>query len=280
MSRRRTILYPALASCLAFPALSAQGEIRGRVLADSTGVPVGGAELRLLGLSSNVTSDSAGRFALAGIPTGGHLLVVRAVGFAADTSEVEFSSNETLFKDVVLRRVVQPLAPVNVRASETRIEGGWRGDFTRRREAGVGRQLDRSLLEKYSSRTISDLLATQVPGVEIRRGNGSKTWVASGRAVSPGGCAFCRGGPSSLDPGDVAQGARPACYMDVYLDGVNVYTMSQGAGAGKAPPLCDMSTLRPQQIEAIEVYTSAAQIPAQYNKTSSGCGVLLIWTRI
>ena len=39
-------------------------------------------------------------------------------------------------------------------------------------------------------------------------------------------------------------------------------------------------SIPPAQIEAIEVYTSAAQIPAQFNKTSNGCGVMVIWTRI
>jgi hypothetical protein len=28
------------------------------------------------------------------------------------------------------------------------------------------------------------------------------------------------------------------------------------------------------------VYTSASQIPVQYNKTAGGCGVMLIWTRV
>ena len=29
----------------------------------------------------------------------------------------------------------------------------------------------------------------------------------------------------------------------------------------------------------IEVYSSAAQVPVKYNRTSGGCGVMLIWTR-
>jgi len=73
---------------------------------------------------------------------------------------------------------------------------------------------------------------------------------------------------------DQAAGAPEACYMDVYLDGVVVF---QG---GKDVNLFDVNSLELSTIEAIEVYTSAAQVPAQYNKTSNGCGVLLIWTRI
>jgi hypothetical protein len=32
-------------------------------------------------------------------------------------------------------------------------------------------------------------------------------------------------------------------------------------------------------VEAIEVYRSAAEIPAQFNGNNSACGVIVIWTR-
>jgi hypothetical protein len=245
----------AHASLLLAAPLGAQGTIRGRVLADSGGAPVGGAELRLLGLPGRATADSSGRFSFTGIPKGGHVLVVSAVGFAADTSEVEFASNETLFKDVMLRRTAQPLAPVNVRAAGARIETGWRGDFARRREAGIGRQLDRAVLEKYASRSVADLLATRVPGVDVRRGTGGKAWASSGRAVGSGGCAFCRSGAGSvLDPADRASGATRGCDLDVYLDGANVYSMpAPSATERKTPQLFNLDFLRPEAIEAIEV---------------------------
>ena len=37
--------------------------------------------------------------------------------------------------------------------------------------------------------------------------------------------------------------------------------------------------MKPEQIEAVELYSSAATIPMQYNGTGSACGVILIWTR-
>jgi hypothetical protein len=33
------------------------------------------------------------------------------------------------------------------------------------------------------------------------------------------------------------------------------------------------------QITAMELYTSAAQIPVELNTTGSACGVLVVWTR-
>ena len=44
-------------------------------------------------------------------------------------------------------------------------------------------------------------------------------------------------------------------------------------------PLFNLNTLNPQHIEAIEVYTSAAQIPTQFIRTGKDCGVMAIWTR-
>ena len=45
-------------------------------------------------------------------------------------------------------------------------------------------------------------------------------------------------------------------------------------------PLFNLNGMTAAEIEGIEVYSSASQVPAQYNKTSGGCGVMLIWTRV
>jgi hypothetical protein len=37
--------------------------------------------------------------------------------------------------------------------------------------------------------------------------------------------------------------------------------------------------MRPDNIEAIEVYNGVAQVPAQYGGAHSACGVVLIWLR-
>jgi hypothetical protein len=63
--------------------------------------------------------------------------------------------------------------------------------------------------------------------------------------------------------------------MDVYVDGALVYQY----GINPPMPLFNVNSLPPDQIEAVEVYTSAVQIPAQFNTAGSGCGVLVIWTR-
>jgi hypothetical protein len=39
------------------------------------------------------------------------------------------------------------------------------------------------------------------------------------------------------------------------------------------------SMVTPGQVEAVELYGSAASIPVKYNGLGAACGVILIWTR-
>lgn len=65
--------------------------------------------------------------------------------------------------------------------------------------------------------------------------------------------------------------------MQIYYDGA---PRGRGgiAGASETDPV-DLSSLRLTDIESIEVYRSAAEVPAEFNSTSSGCGVIAIWSR-
>ena len=42
----------------------------------------------------------------------------------------------------------------------------------------------------------------------------------------------------------------------------------------------DLNLVDPDQIEGIEVYSSGAQMPPRFNRTSSGCGAVVIWMRV
>jgi hypothetical protein len=256
---------------LAWPATAlAQGELQGRIVAED-GRPVAGAELALTALGLRAVSDSAGRVRIAGIPIGEHDVVVRAVGYAPESTTVVFDAAYVLSREFTLRRGAQALAGVRVTGEAAPAPAS---EFEERRRLGVGQFVDRDVLAAASNRKLGDVLAA-VPGVSVRRGGG-RAWIASARGVQSGACAFCRTGSGpTLDPADRAAGARPACYMDVYLDGQLVFDSAARGGA----PLFDINTLDPDAIEGIEVYTSVAQVPTRYNRTANGFGVMLIWTR-
>lgn len=58
------------------------------------------------------------------------------------------------------------------------------------------------------------------------------------------------------------------CLPDVYLDGIPM------SGADEIDQF-----LSPFDIEAIEIYRSPSEVPAQFTTAAANCGVILLWTR-
>jgi hypothetical protein len=77
-----------------------------------------------------------------------------------------------------------------------------------------------------------------------------------------------------IDRDDKALGAKQGvCYMTVYLDRAPVYS------GRDREPLFDISSISPDRIEAIEVYSGPSQIPVEYQGLHTSCGLMVIWTR-
>src|SRR5688572_6325114 len=211
---------------LSFREAAGQGALVGRVFStEPTQPPIAGAEALLPRLGIKHTSDSLGAFRLAPLPAGEHILVIRAAGFEADTLFITVGVDESISKHFSLRRSPTRLAGMRVTATETPIRVAKHLEFYERMRVGIGQFLDRAAMQKWDGRPTGDMLAT-VPGIDARRSNNSKVWVVGGRYVSPGKCAFCKHPrpDSILDLADIASGAGIACYADVYLDGVLVYS--------------------------------------------------------
>ena len=264
-------------ACALLPCTTAAGqaELQGKVFSDSGRRPVPNAEVAIPRLDLRTLSDSLGRYRLPKIPRGDHLVVTRAVGYRPDSAVTTFDGDETLISDVVLQSPMTALPTVAVREASNPVGRGKMSAYEARKSAGIGHFLDRELFAKAENRRVSEILASNTPGVSIHRGTGSKAWAASGRSSSSAKCAFCRvTRREMLDDMDIAAGAPLACYMDVYLDGALVYDAS-----ARKTPLFDLNSIGASEIEAVELYSGASQVPAQFNKTSGGCGVMLIWTR-
>jgi hypothetical protein len=255
---------------------AAQAELQGRVFADSGRRTLPNAEVGVPRVGLRALSDSLGRYRLMGIPRGEHVVVTRAVGFRPDSMLTAFDGDEALVVDVTLKASLTSLDAVRVVETSRPMTRGKMAAYEERKAAGIGHFVDRALLQKDESRRVSDILASNVPGLSIYRGTGSAAWAASRRTPSSSKCAMCRVSRSEmLDRVDIAAGAPLACYLDVYLDGALVYD-----SAARTTQLFNLNSMGAQELEAVEVYTGASQIPAQYNKTGGGCGVMLIWTRV
>lgn len=271
LAARTVALALSLAACTW--QLGAQATIRGQVLHGTQRTPVATASVHVTRGGQRVTTDSAGRFAIAGLPMGEFLLVTAAAGFRPETTEVDLDVDVLELSPIALQPAVQTLAGVSVTGEASTIASRISG-FEERRKFGNGTFIDRAMLERFANRQTSDVLAALAPGVQVRRGRGMKAWASSGRSSVTAGGAFGQAGGFQLDRSDIAAGARPACYMDVYLNGALIYNSKGGT-----VPLHDLNSIPPEQIESIEAYPSASQVPAQFNRTSGGCGVLVIWTR-
>jgi hypothetical protein len=253
----------------------AQAELQGHVFAEGGRRPLMNAEIAVPRLNIRTLSDSLGRYRLQNIPRGEHLVVTRAVGFRPDSAVTAFDGDEAVISDVLLRVQLNTLPTVAVREASAPVVRGKMAAYEERKRLGIGRFIDRELLAKEENRQLGEILASNVPGLSIYRGTGSKSWAASGRTTSTGKCAMCRVSKGEImDPTDALSGAPLACYLDVYLDGTAVYSSS-----ARGTMLFNLNSIQANEIEAIEVYTGVGQIPARYNKTSGGCGVMLIWTR-
>jgi hypothetical protein len=255
--------------------LRAQAEFQGRVLTNADR-PIAKAIIWIPALDLRTVSDSAGKFRIGKIPSGDYLILARAVGFRPESTVTTFEPNEALVHDIVLQASVNELPTVAVSGKSEPLVRGQLAEYEDRKARGIGHFFDGDVFEKANEQRLGDALNGRVPGMAIVSGKGARAWVTSGRGGTAGTCALCRASRAQmLDNVDIAAGAPLACYMDVYLDGMRVYS----SGSAGRMPLFNVNNVNPHNVRAVEVYTSASQIPPKYVRIGNSCGVMLIWTR-
>lgn len=251
-----------LAVCLT-TAGGAQSVFVGSVITDGDpSVPLPGAEIAIPGLGLVARADSLGKFLFKDIPKGAFRVVVRHVGYNAIALNARFSGRDTLAADFALMPSAVSLDTVSV-LGEARHHGKFL-EFEERRTHGGGAFLTRSDLDKQRDRQLGEIVA-RLSGLRVNR-YGAESAVASSRWT--GGVA--RGG----DAMDRRKGAQRACYSQIYIDNVRVFSSE----AGEA--LFNINSIPPSTIEGIEYYASRDATPIQYASPRAECGTMLIWTRI
>jgi carboxypeptidase-like protein len=246
----RITIATGIASVLGAAMAHAQGSIAGRVMAAETKTPVVGAVVTVHGQTPQATTDSSGKFSLRDVKAGTVFLITSAVGFRPDTARVDVFPDESISRDVALQRSGTTLGEVVVREEPVSLLSAKLREFEERRRTAVGgRFLDSTVIRKWESGRTGDLLST-IPGLVTRQS--SSAFVMAGRAIAR----------------PFAQPAR--CFLDIYLDG-------NPLAIANTP--FDVNSISLTRVVAIEVYTGTATRPAPYDKTVSGCGVLLIWTK-
>jgi len=239
---------PCLASVSA-----AQSVLLGTVVADGDpSPPLAGAEINIPALNLFARTDSLGRF----------LFNIRRVGFNAIAINARFSGKDTLAADFALLPVAVSLDTVNVRGTSRQY--GKFLEFEDRKAHGGGAFLTRTDFEKNRDRQLGEIVS-RLPGIRINR-YGAESSVASSRWTGGPG----RGG----DAMDRRKGAPRACYSQVYVDNVRVFSSDVGEA------LFNINSIPPSTIQGIEYYASRDETPIQYASYRAECGTMLIWTRI
>jgi hypothetical protein len=241
----------------------------GSVLSDPNNRPVVNAEV-MIAQDHGARTDTAGQFRIMDVPPGRYDVAVRHLGNEPMIVSVTLAAGDSLARDFVLAAAPPAVDTVSVRAQTLRspIGLGKMAGFESRRQQGIGRFVDTTTLGKESYRSLGEILRAHFSiGLFVINGSG---YVAGQRGmVSP----LDQSQQPSGDASDRARGAKPACYAQIYLDGVRVYNPRKDVA------LFDVNSVQVTSVQAVEYFAGPAETPAVYGGTGASCGTVLIWTR-
>lgn len=236
---------------------SAQVILEGRVVGDSSGLPLPNARVVLLSRQSrfmaSAVTDEAGRFRFERKGYGVYRVEASAIGYQQALSAPMWMTLESDSTVVEMRLAVNTvlLAPLEVVALKPIRTSPVLEAMEHRRAHGLAIHISREEIAERQPVNVSDILL-EVPGVYAeRQGSG-----ASGRQLYI----------SRALPG--AGGG--ACPVQVFVDGM------RATRDGDAT-IDDL--VQPDDVQAIEVFRGLSSIPAEFLTTDARCGVIAIWTR-
>lgn len=247
------------------------GRLIGQVRDARTDRPVTTAAVSITGRPEVVTSDQRGRFALSGLPVGGHELSVRHLGYAELNYPVTVTRGLTTEVEIGLSPdpvQLEPLVATATRPRRLEVQGFYErrywGELT-----GNGTFFTAEDIERRAPLRITHMVA-DAPGVRLANCN-----------LQGHGCRLysTRASTGFSDEG---------CQLNVYIDG-NVVVRgseerwSRAAGDGplrnRPPPESLNNLVLPDEIAGLEVYVGAAGLPAEFSGSDSRCGAVVIWTK-
>lgn len=143
--------------------IAQSGTIIGKVIDNSTGKPLSGADVVINGVTPKVTSDLDGKFILRGVPVGNYLLVVRHSGFLPVETPIIVENGVLLDQHVVLSgKIFEGDKIFNAARYQ-----GQASSLTRQRESlGLVSSISSIQLDHFTDYTVEDGIA-RIPGVQV-----------------------------------------------------------------------------------------------------------------
>lgn len=255
---RALVILPIAALLAASAAAPAAAQVlRGRVIDNTTGEGIASARVEAFARGNSggrARSAADGGFQVRLRAPGTFRLVAERNGYSTSTTrDIPVEVRETVYVEIRVAAAPMQLDPLRVTA---RVAPPHRRSleltgFYDRERMGMGRFLRREDFERYQPTNTARVLS-RIPGV-VLQGSGPHEFVAFTRSSISG--ALIRNGAGY-------------CMPLLYLDGVRITS---------AADLNEVASSN--NVEAVELYQSAAEIPVQYTGSSSACGVILVWTR-
>lgn len=229
------------------------------VTSAETGEPLRGAAVEVGGTSLAAVTDADGRAILHRLASGTQEIGVRHLGYLSQTRPVTLEAGRGYSLAFSLQADPLPLEELRVKATRRMPSGAALG-FHRRVERGIGNFITREEIERHRPRRFSDLLR-MVPGLRLACDSFADICELQMRAAPPS--------MSNMDMRAArSSGADSSCPVQYYVDGVY-------------QPYGNVNALRPDDLEAVEIYAHGHQAPARYSvRKNARCGVVLIWTRM
>ena len=222
--------------------LKGNGKLNGRVLTKS-GAPVAGAHVQMDATTAAAVSGPDGRFTLDGLPTGTQTVSVRKLGYTVTDQAVEVMAGAPATVSLVMENYIPTLAAVvTVGQRDKDME---RIGYTQRKRQGMGVYRDGDQLPRGLT-VLGDALST-IPGlkvVHLNTGSGTRNVITGANGVN-------------------------SCLTFV-VDGAAWKDLDGSSNIE--------DFVRPDELEAVELY-AASTVPMQFVVPGqSGCQVLVLWT--
>ena len=229
------------------------------VFADSGVIALAGAEVSVPDAHRVGRTDSLGEVTVREIPFGSHVVRVRMPGYAPLEASLQLHT-EMMTAEFRLKPTSVELD--TVRVLKPRVANGLE-EFEARRALGLGRFLTQHDLDHAPTDDFQTLIAERFPGViAVFLGTGERVLATTRGSCGADGSRMPAMGRGRS--GGSSCGSGVPCVVPTLVDGEDV----RGADA----------LLKTRDLAGVEYYT-APQVPAQYRRSGTACGLLILWVR-
>lgn len=213
--------------------------LSGEVLSALTGEPMVGAHVFLRVARRGAVTDSSGKFRVESLPAGRDTIAIWYAAVEPQFRELELEPDRLTSAVFLISERIFEVADLKV---EVRAFSARRQRLERRKKFGNGVYITREMIEEAKPVLMTDMLRG-IPRIDVE----------SYRFAS--------------EPVEVRIGyGATACIPMYFLDGTEAKYFT-------------LDEVRPIEVEELEIYRGASEIPPEFRKMGNTCGVIVVWTR-